>query len=304
MSMPGPAVPGTPATDAQPTPSPAAQQGQGGQGAAQAPSTDSFWGMFPDVPQEMRGALEPHLKGVQGHVTKLEQTYAPYKPLVERGFTPEQVQNLVGFLNDFDTDPKAVWLSLGRSLLEQKVLHDDLDVDVLEQIVNGQDIDVEEPPPGGVPPGTDPNGEMPQWAVELKQQYDQLAQAEQQRQQTLQQQQEDQLMQQQLGQMRATLVQAGYKEEQIADEMLIGSLIAHRGDADKAVQALTGLRSESVRDFVETKTTKSGGEPNLPKGAPPVKEKAKTGGKRDAFADARSAAEQMLKQSAQATAQE
>src|SRR4051794_27036558 len=94
---------GTPQPIVQPT----------GQGAGEQESTaDSLWGFFPDVPVEQREVLAPHLKNIQGHVTRLEQQLAPYKPFVNAGYTPEMVNGLASFATSFDRDPLQAWIEL------------------------------------------------------------------------------------------------------------------------------------------------------------------------------------------------
>src|SRR6266576_2109896 len=93
------------ATPGQGAPAPAAQPPAGGQGPAQGQPTaadkggDGFnWGLFPDVPEEQRSLLEPHLRNVQGYITKSQMETAPYKGLMDT-VQPDQVENHVGFLN-------------------------------------------------------------------------------------------------------------------------------------------------------------------------------------------------------------
>src|SRR5438270_119915 len=112
------------ATPGQGTPPAAAQPPASGQGGAGQESTaagkgggEFNWGLFPNVPENQRELLQPHLRGVLGHVTQLEQQYAPYKGLMD-AVTPDQVQNLVTFLANYSSDPLATWMGLGQSLHE------------------------------------------------------------------------------------------------------------------------------------------------------------------------------------------
>src|SRR5438445_10841560 len=74
----------------------------GGQGQVQGqPTADGFnWGLFPDVPETQRELLEPHLKNIQGHVTRMEQQYAPYKGLMD-AVPGAQAGALVHFLHGY-----------------------------------------------------------------------------------------------------------------------------------------------------------------------------------------------------------
>jgi hypothetical protein len=121
----------TPAPSGQPaTPPPSTGQAaptpqEQGQQTQQRES--GFWGRFPTVPEDQRAALEPHLKQVQGYVTRLEQTYvAPFK-----GYTPQQVQGLAQFAKAFDTNPLQTFLGIAAQLQQAGTIHEDLDLEAL-----------------------------------------------------------------------------------------------------------------------------------------------------------------------------
>src|SRR4051812_19095369 len=102
-------------TPAAPTPAPA--QPPVGQGAApEQAKPDGIRGMFPNVPDEQWPLFEPHIKDVQGHITKLEQAHAPFKPFVDAGVTPEAATALIQLSRDFDQNPIGVWMTLGQRL--------------------------------------------------------------------------------------------------------------------------------------------------------------------------------------------
>src|SRR5450755_3374899 len=169
----GQAAPATPA--AQPA---AAGQGQAGQ--AQQPGGGFNWGLFPDVPEGQRELLQPHLTNVLGHVTKMEQQYAPYKGITE-AVPPDQVQNVLQFLQNYSTDPVATWMGLAQSLQEDGAISNpDFSVEQLQNMIQGP------PAEAAQMPGQE---EMPPWAQQMAQQLQQMTQAEQMREQQAQQQQ-------------------------------------------------------------------------------------------------------------------
>lgn len=258
--------------------------------------------MFPDVPAEVRPALQPHLKNVLGHVTKLEQQYAPFKPLMERGFNAQQVQGLIRFADDFDRDPKSMWLQLGQRLQQEGVLHEDLDVELLTLIANGEEIPDEDV---GTPVGVqDPGlGEIPPWAQPILSFAQEYQTDKQTRQQTEQQQQEDQALTTAIETTKAKLIEAGFPKEAFADDgylsetTLIGQIIANGGDPDAAVTALGKVRDGTLKGFTE-----QGGRRPLTPGDPPPAPKPQRK-PRDGFEAARSGATSFLARENQASAQ-
>lgn len=269
-----------------------ATQGAIAQPTGQGESTgaDGFWGNFPDVPEEQRPLLEPHLKNVQGHVTKLEQQYSPFKQIADAGYTPEDLQGLISFSQNFDNNPLAMWLQLGQSLQQQGVLHQDLDFDTIQAIADGSYVD----PDGTVEGGELPVGEGVDPAVaELQQRLQQLEAEREQEKITAQQAAENQALEQALDKITTTLTSAGFDESLVSEEMLVGALISHRGDADKVIQQLTGLREGVLKGHV-AQQTKEKADVNMPNGVPkaPSKLNEKPG---DQFRGASQAAEQYLR---------
>lgn len=285
------------------------QPGQGDSGATgTAPKGgEGFnWELFPDVPEEQRPLLEPHLKNVQGHVTRLEQEHAPFKPFVEASLSAEDAQNLVNLHQAFDQDPVGTWIKLGENMQGAQAMSDDLDLAQVKAILNGEDLDEE----GGEPSDEGGAGEeeMPGWAKQLQQELE--AQKKERETQTQQQQKEQrqQHLEQALGSMRTQLKEAGFNEEDLTDQRLTAALIANNGDQDKALQDLTGLRESVLKGF----TSKGNGSPsgtnesdlNMPKGAPTPPDRTKSRGPGKEFAEARAGAEQFLKSKGIAEAQE
>jgi len=114
-------------------------QGQDDAGVQSGNSGGGFnWEMFPTVPEEQRSLLEPHIRGVQGHVTKLEQQYAPYKSVIDSGLKPEEVQGLIALNQAFDKDPVNTWLQLAANMQKQGALSDDLDLDAVKLVLEGK----------------------------------------------------------------------------------------------------------------------------------------------------------------------
>lgn len=290
----GPAQPGT---------VPPGDQGQQG--------NEAFWNAFPNVPQEHRALLEPHLRQAMGHVTQLEQQLAPLRPLIESGVDPQNLQGLVAFSQNFDRDPLQVWLDMGQMLQKQAgqngrtVVDPEVDLEYLAALARGEDPEAGQVP-GGPPGAPGPQGDQTtdgwsprelalyQAVQELQGQVGQLTTGFQQDQTQRQEQVYNQLHQKQLGKMRAALVSAGYEEDQLGDEVLNAHVLTARGDFARATQQLVDHRTSILRGLATTRTQEP--EPtNLPNGGPPSpgRQKPRQGG--DPFKDGRRNAEARLK---------
>lgn len=271
-------------------PTPAAQPAAAGQGqGAGSPTAGSQgdgqfnWGLFPDVPEDQRAALEPHLKGVQGHVTRMEMANAPYQPLTQI-LGPDQVENMVGFLNAYNSDPTATVLGMVRQAMEDGSL-------TAEQIqeIAGQQAQA---PGQQAQPGQEE--QIPAWARELQGRFAQFDQAAEVQQAKEAEAEQTAVLEQAKTGIREQLTQGGIPENAIGDEMIVASIIAHNGDEQAATQSLLQLRQNLLGDFTKKPTpaskqpTQQGKLPQTPKksGRPD----------RDGFGEAKLGAEQFLKQ--------
>lgn len=273
----GPA-PGAPA----PGPTPNAQPG--GQGGGQGGFREQF---FPNVPDEIWGQVEPHVRGVQGHVTQLEQRYAPFK-----GYRDQDLQGLAEFSSAFDRDPVGQWIRMAQGLQAaqgpngQPLLNPDLDIEHLAALAAGQ-LGNEEPPQGGglsAPGGAGGNEDIPPWAQALQQELQELRGGFTQSQVQQRQQVEDAVLRRQVDNMRGQLKQAGFPDEALNEEGLLSTYIAHRGNVNAAVQSMVQMRMALLKGF-----TKPNGEPvdqppnpedndlTLPNGAPQPRVSRKAG---------------------------
>lgn len=291
-------APGAPPAAGQAAPQPASTAPAGAQGPGQGVGSpnDGFWGNFPDVPEGQRELLEPHLKNVQGHVTKMEQQYSPYKGLTEV-VSPDQVQNLVQFLQNYSQDPVATWLGLAQSLQEEgHVGNPEFNVETLQQMLQAPQQQA------------DPN--MPEWAQSMQQKLQAFEYAEQQRTQQSEAQaaqeearQQEAMLQEAHQTMAQQLQQAGVPEGLVTPEQMTGALIAHEGDIPSAVGSFTGLREGFLKGFTESNgnqpppATVRGDAPKAPKGGL----RPKSG---DGFRSASVGAQQFLAQGAAAAGQE
>lgn len=265
----------------------AGSQGAAGQGSPTAGSNGDGqfnWGLFPDVPEDQRAALEPHLKGVQGHVTRLEQQSAPYQPLTQI-LAPDQVENMVGFLNAYNSDPTATVLGMVRQAMEDGSLTGEQ----LTELAGGQQA----PAPGQqAQPGQEE--QIPAWAREMQGRFAQFDQAmEAQQAQEAEAEQQAILDQAKTG-IRGQLTQGGIPEDIIGDEMIVASIIAHNGDEAAAAQSLLQLRQNLLGDFTN-KPTPAAKQPTQQGKLP---QQPKKSGRRDpdGFGEAKLGAEQYLKQ--------
>jgi hypothetical protein len=278
------------ATPGQGAPAAGVQAPAGAQGAPQGQPTAAGkgdgatfnWGNFPDVPAEQRELLEPHLRNVQGHVTRMEQQYAPYQGLLQ-AVQPDQVENLVGFLNGYSNDPVATIVGIAQQLQQEGQL-------TAEHLaaLTGQQAQAPQTP---AQPGQE---EMPPWAQELQQKLGAFEQQQQAQQQAQIEAEQGQMLEQAKAGIRGQLATAGITEELVTDEMIVASIIANDGDEQAAANMLSQMRQNFLGAFANGKT----GGPPAPNVQGEVKAPAKAGGRRrgDGFDDAKVGAKQYLEQ--------
>lgn len=276
------ASPGPPATPpAQPTPTPQPpSQGQG-QG-------DGFRStFFPNVPDEHWQLIEPHMSGVNKHVTQLQQRYAPFN-----SYTPEAVQGLARFAQAFDQDPVAQWLVLARALQGQGKLDPDLDVDHLESLITGQAQQEPE-----IPEGLNQEDPRDSLIIKLQQQVEDLSGKWEQNEQTTRQRTEDVALKKAIGWMRTELKKGGIGEDLLTDQRLISQFVGHGGNAQAAVKDALDYRTALLGGVVPDPKTQKTRELELPNGAPklPAERRPKANaGRRGMFKDVSNAAEQYM----------
>jgi hypothetical protein len=272
------------AQPAAPTPQPTQGQGQG-QG-------DGFRStFFPNVPDEHWQLIEPHIGGVNRHVTQLQQRYAPFN-----SYTPEAVQGLARFAEAFEQNPTAQWIVMARALQQNGQLDPDLDLDHLESLINGQQQAEATSPVGEI------EGVPPQIA-EMLQQQQQVIQQLQERldkgDMTQRQSIEDQALKRTMGWMKTQLKKAGVNEELLTDQRLMGMFISHGGNPQAAIQDAIQYRTALLGGVVpDPKQQSQKQELKLDNGVPPVKtagvRKPSGGNRRGMFAKVSTAAEQSL----------
>lgn len=291
MSAPGaptppPAPPAGTAPEGAPGPASQQQQRQGNQG---------FWGRFPNVPEEHREMLEPHLKGVQAHVTRLEQQLAPFK-----GMSPQAVNGLAQFARQFDANPKQMFLTIAADLQRRGILHEALDLEALQAVIDGVDPDgeaVEEELPDG---NGDIWAEAPPWALELRQGLQGQQEREQQAARQKQEATEDAMLTKTLATMKAKLTEAGYPAEWMTDARLTAQLLTHGGNATAAIKDAVDGRNLMLKGLVKPKPGDQ--EPTMPRGVPPHKKSTAPSDalkQRDPIKAAGAGAEQYLRRAAQ-----
>lgn len=263
-----------------------------GQGAAQqgSPTAGSNgdgqfnWGLFPGVPEEARELVEPHLRTVQGHVTRMEMENAPYKPLTAL-VGPDQVENLVGFINAYGADAPGTVLGL----VQQGIQDGSITADQVAQLTQGA--------PAAQTQAQPADGEqIPQWAQELQQRLAQQDAAEQQRATQQAEAEQAQIMEQAKTNIRAQLTQGGIDESLVNDQMIVAAVIAHNGDEQAAANSFIQLRQGLLGAFTNEKTTP--GKQPTQRGQVP-KPAAKPGRRGDGLAEAKSGARAFLEQRAE-----
>lgn len=267
------AVPGATQPGVQPTE---------GQGAGQG----DFWSVFPNVPEDQRPILEPHLRQSQAEITRLQQQQAALKPITDSGYQPQQIQGLISFDQRFQSDPAGVFVDIAKMLQQNNVDVGDLDLEAVIAIASGQDV----------PDDSGADGEMSpeaQRIAQLEAQIEELKSGFQQDRTSRQELVQDNLLKTQHQKMRTTLQQAGYDAELLTDARLNSALIMHGGNVQAALQDLTELRSGVLKNFTQTRKTpdpletRNGG-PQAPR--PAVSERDRN----DPFAKARVTAHNRL----------
>jgi hypothetical protein len=284
-------------------------QGQGGGGEQSKGSGGGFnWDLFPDVPEAQRPLLEPHLKQVQGHVTQMEQKFAPFKPLADSQTDPQYLKGLVAFDQAFNQDPAGTFLKLAENLQKEGSLTNDLDLDVLRAIIEGKEVGEGgggEAAVEGAPEGE----ELPDWARQMRQENEEMRQRLDSRDQKETQAERQAKFEEAMAGIKSQLKEAGFTDESMPDqEALTGLIFAHKGDTDKVIASVTGLRDQILTGFANGRKPdlpeeNGGNAPTMPKGSPKVPEK-KGRGVRQEFKDARAGAEQFLSRKLEQEAQE
>lgn len=266
-------------------PAAAGQGGAQGQPTAGSNGDGQFnWGLFPDVPEAQRELVEPHLRNMQGRVTKVEQQYAPYKGLVDV-VQPDQVENLIGFLNGYSSDPVATTLGM----VQQAVQEGTITAEQLQELMGP----TTSPQKGAQP---DQEEQVPAWAQQLQQRLDQQDQKAQQEAEAAQEAELAQIMDQAKTNIRAQLTQGSIPENIVTDQMIVAAVIANDGDEQAAANMFSSMRDGFLGEFTNGKTT--GGQAPTVNGKIPDTPKPSKGRKGDGFAEAKTGAKQFLQQQA------
>lgn len=295
---------------------PGAQAPTGAQGDAattDAAANEQFWGFFPDVPQEQRSLLEPHLKNVQAYVTRLQQETAPFKALANQGVDAQTMQGLYGFSQRFEANPLETWIEMARALQDpaknngQPVIHDLLDVDLLEKIARGEDpgdqgVDQVVTPPQGQGQGQQ-SPEIQQLMMVIQQQGQELKSLKQGYEQDKSQAQsraQERALVSVMGNIRTALESEGFPKDKLSDDMIRSAMITCRGNATQAQKLLSDLRSGAIEGGLQPSPTPnpldlSNGQPK-----PPATQKTTH---KDAFEAARGGAADFLRRQNRAGAQ-
>jgi hypothetical protein len=295
------AVPGAP-------PAAAEQPGQGDptqNGGQQPPSSDGFRAFFPNLADEQWSQVEPHLRQVQAHVTRLEQVA---KPFIDSGVTPDEASTLLQFAQAYSNDPVGTWLNQAQALINNGQLDgDELNFEELVAIATGQPSQESQGPPG---PEGEPGGPSSPEVARLEAQVEELTglvgsltQDRQQEKTQAQARQQNQLLDKTVTTVKDQLKQAGVPAPD--DNLIIASIIASKGNPSAVVQSLTGYKGEVLRGITEPRQ-ETGQPPRMPRGAPtpPPRQRGTPGGRRDPYAGAREGAKQFLSQQNEAAAQE
>lgn len=281
-------------------------QGQGADGAQSTANGGGFnWEMFPGVPEEQRSLLEPHLRSTMGHVTQMEQKYAPYKSVIDAGLSADDLNGLVALNQAFDKDPVNTWLQLAANMQKQGALSDDLDLEAVKLVLEGK---------AELDPGTDAGEgqqvaggeEVPQWAREIQEENKTLKEEREQGEQSKTAEAQQKQLSDTLTGMKAQLKEAGYTDEQLGsegfDDLLTSAIITSKGDPDAALKQIMMIRDSTLKGLAG-KTDNGGkdGDLEMPNGAPKTPQRTRGGRE---FAKAREGASQFLKRQQESSATE
>jgi hypothetical protein len=223
----------------------------------------------------------------------MEQQYAPYKGLMDQ-VTPDQVQNLLTFLNNYSTDPVSTWLGLAQSLQEEGLIQNpEFSIDAIQGLMAPQG-----------PLAEMEMGEVPPWAQQMMtdqqsvmQYINQQQEAENQRAAAEESRQQEALLTEAKSTIRENLKASGIPDELVNDEQIVAALIVHKGDIATAAQSFTGLRDGFLKDFT-TNNANGSRAPTVRGGMPQAPKQGLSPRKGDAFRDATVGAQQFLAQSA------
>lgn len=275
----------------QPAGQPAGAPTPGAQPGSQDNGQGGFRGtFFQNVPDEVWSQIEPHIGNINQHVTQLQQRYAPFKD-----YRDEDLQGLATFSQAFDRDPLGQWMRMAQALQNSKILNEDIDLEHLQALVSGQmpDEGNGQPPQGGE--------QIPLWAQQLQKELADLKGGVEKNQTQTRQQVEDAVLNRQLTAMKAGLKKVGFPDDAVSQEALLSSYIAHRGNAQAALQSFVQMRNNLLKGF-----TKQPGDPlnqdpanndlDLENGVPPVRQPRRGRTPRGSAIDARTkaAAQQFL----------
>jgi hypothetical protein len=254
-----------------------------GQGAGQG----DFWSVFPNVPEEQRPILEPHLRQSQAEITRLQQQQAALRPVMESGYQPQQIQGLINFDQRFQSDPAGVFVDIARMLQQNNVDVGELDLDAVIAYAEGQEPAGEPAAPEGQ---LDPAVQAYIDRLEARvNEIDQGIKTQQTRNQELVQ---DNLLKTQHERMRTELQKVGYDPESLTASRLNAQLLMHQGNVQAAIQDLSEMRTGILKGFTQNRPnpgeleTRNGGP------TPPARESVRDS--QDPFAKARAGAHNRL----------
>lgn len=286
---------GAPAAGAQPgsVANNSTQPGQGGAAGQPTPQAGGQqqqgafnWGNFPDVPEAQRELLEPHLRNIQGHVTRMEMQSAPYRGLME-AVPNDQVENLVGFINAYSNNPLGTVLGLLQQERDAgNITHEQL----MEFVGATPAVQGQQQPAQGQQLPTD---QMPDWARQMQSRLDQYDQQAQQQAEAAQEAELQTVYENAVGNIRAQLTQSGIPDTVVTDQVIQAAIIASDGDEQAAVNMLTAMRDGFLGAFTNGRTA-NGQAPAVNGQLPQVPKPSK--GRDDGFRDARVGARQYLEQ--------
>jgi hypothetical protein len=215
-----------------------------GQGELAQQGSD-FWSMFPDVPEEHRPVIEPHLRNTQAEITRLQQQQAALRPVLDAGYQPQQLQGLVAFDQRFQQQPLEVFMDMAAMLQQNGTIHDDLDLDGLRAIAMGQDVQDDQPSvdQGEIPPA------VQAYIQRLEQEVNEIKGGIQQQQTRQQEAVQDNLLRNQHNRMRTELQKVGYSAEYLTPDRLNSFILTHKGQVNAAIEDLKNMRMETLKDF-------------------------------------------------------
>ncbi len=110
-------------------------------GQAQGNYNPAFQPLLNDVPQDLHDKIIPHLNKWDQNFQKVQQGYAPWKPILDMGVTPDTVQAGLNLVSMLENNPEALY----KALVDYYKFGENKDVPSQGQITENQNNTEDDP---------------------------------------------------------------------------------------------------------------------------------------------------------------